>query len=70
MAKAMHDHCHATFRNHSISYDSNEFSLDGILKNIYCIFCNSCADLLTAIVELRDLLAQYANVNQMNSNIK
>lgn len=62
MAKAMHDHCDVTYRNHNISYDRNEFTVNTIMSNIHCIFCNSFTDLLIAIVKLRALLTQFPSV--------
>lgn len=62
IAGAMHEHCDNTYRTHNISYDRQAFTIDNILNNIHCIFCNSFTDFLIALIKLRQLLTHHSNV--------
>lgn len=55
IATATQRHCQNVYRNDNIA-EPSQFTVETIMNNIHCTFCNSYIELVAAIYGLRKLL--------------
>lgn len=62
IATATYKHCEFVYRTNEIDHDPNDFNVETMMNNIFCIFCNNYLELLTTIQHLKELLTQNPQV--------
>lgn len=69
IASATKTHCDNIYRQGNFAVDPNSFTIDTMLSNMYCTFCNSYIELLAIIYGLKKFLDNHPKVT-WNSILK